>query len=645
MNLPRFPFSRQALLLAVPLLAILIYAPSLGNGFAMIDDGLLIYENNLVREFSPRTWSVAFTSYDPELYIPLTFMSYQVDYLIGGYDPFIYHLTNLLLHAGSAFLLSLLIFLLTGKRSFAILIGFLFAIHPLHAEAVAWAAARKDVLSGFFFLASLTAYVFHARRTLGGSTSLPLLLSSVFLFLFALLAKVSVLSLPAILLLVDWYLGRRSPKRLFLEKIPFILLSLLFGIVALGGKSALIVERSPVETLLIAAKMTATAAVKIFLPLRLSVFYPELHDVAIFNPIYLVSIFSLLLIASLLWFFRKNKALLFGVLFFLITLSPSFFSVVKGGNTFFFSDRYAYLPSIGILFLVTPFLIDFLPRKLAKKISSPLLPVALTAVIVLAFIPMTVAQSLHWGDNVELFTQAVRHSPDFYLGHIDLGASLRAAGRKEEALAEFQKAVSLFPLANTYGLMGQVEAERGNYTEAIKRFEEGLKMMPDDPELLYGLGQVYALMGESDMALESYEHALASSPPEEDRYKQFARRISSRRDKIYLRMGILEGERGNHERAMELYELALRENPLNADVEYNLAVALSSMKRMDEAILHYESAISIDPLFIRARVNLGILYQRSGRTREAIDQFREILSIDPMNDVAQRALRSLGAAL
>src|SRR3989344_1194948 len=152
---------------APPVFALLTYALSLGNGFAMIDDGLLIFENNLIREISVSTLRTAFTSYDPELYIPLTFVSYQIDYLIGGLHPFIYHLTNLLLHAGSSFLVAACAFLLFSDRRIAVIAGMLFAVHPLHSEAVVWAAARKDVLSGFFFLGSLLMYLWSREVTRG----------------------------------------------------------------------------------------------------------------------------------------------------------------------------------------------------------------------------------------------------------------------------------------------------------------------------------------------------------------------------------------------------------------------------------------------------------------------------------------------
>src|SRR3989344_2914858 len=555
------------LMLLPPLLALLVYLPSLRNGFALVDDGLLIFENNLVRELSLKTLRVAFTSYDPELYIPLTFVSYQSDYLLGGYNPLIYHLTNLLLHMGSTFLVSAFIFYLTKRSKLAIACALLFAIHPITVETVVWAAARKDVLSGFFFLLSATLY---------------------------LLSKVTAITLPLIFLLCDLHRGRRDYKEVVLEKTPYFLLALLFGLIALFGKATLLAERSPLEHFLLACKMIVLALSKILLPIQLSVFYPELGEVTLFHP------------------------------------------------TFLLSDRYAYLPSLGVIFLAAHLLDENFRRKFSIinfqfSISSVVL-----FFVLLTFIPLTITRSLLWRDSVSLFAKEVEQSPQFYLAHINLGASLHRMGKSDQAIAEFRRAIELHPIPNTYGLIGEVEAERGKYVEAVRAFEEGLALLPDDPELLYGLGQVYALMGESDKALSTYEHALNVTKAADDPYRSFARRISARRDMILLRMGVLTGERGDHERALALYTQAIEENPFNAEAHYNAAVSLGNLARNDEAIAEYAKAVDFNPQDLRARINLGILLARAGRTLEAIREFREALKIDPTNTVAKEALKALG---
>src|SRR3989344_939077 len=631
----RFPFRLRMFFTALPFfVALAVYIPSLQNGFAMIDDGLLIYENNLVRSISPHTLWIAFTSYDPELYIPLTFISYQFDYFIGGYHPFIYHFTSAVLHAGSALLVVSFITSLTGRKHAAILCGILFAVHPLHTEAVAWAAARKDILSSFLFLASLVTYRQSLANEKSVSTRHSAYIGSILLFLFALLAKVSVISLPLILVALHFFQADLPWKRIMARVLPFFTLSFVFGIVALGGKSALILGKTTGELFLLACKTTVFAFFKILYPFHASVFYPELQPITLQTTAFFLSPLFLIAIGLLVWRFRAKKEFLFGAFFFFITLAPSFLAVNKGGNTFFFSDRYAYLPSIGILLIAVSF-VHYV--KISKHQR-----VAFFTVLISVFALFTIHQSLLWGNSAKLFSQAVAAYPDFYLAHIDLGAALREERKLDEALQEFRTAISLHALPNTYGLIGQIEAERGNFSSAIKEFESGLQLLPTDPELLYGLAQVYGLAGESAKAMRTYEEALVATKDETSAYRLFARRISARRDMIFLRMGILVGEQGHHDEAIKFYERALLENPYNVEAHYNLAVGLGNLERMEEAMSHYEQAIRLDPHHIQALTNLGILYERSARRLDALRAFRTVLEIDPNNSMVRAILQSLG---
>ena len=213
-------------------LALLVYGASLTNEFVVWDDGLLIYENPIVQEISPWSITQAFTTYDPELYIPLTFLSYQIDYAIAGIEPFFYHFHNLVLHTLNAILILVCVYMLSRSKWIALFCGLVFLVHPVHTEAVVWASARKDTLSTFFFFGSLLSYLFYREKMCHGepgrtmtegssldrarddtvSLSHPLYLMSLGCFLLGLLAKVSVFSLPIILLLVDFRDKRKWGK-------------------------------------------------------------------------------------------------------------------------------------------------------------------------------------------------------------------------------------------------------------------------------------------------------------------------------------------------------------------------------------------------------------------------------------------------
>src|SRR3989338_4850543 len=193
MILKGFVTRREAAIYVGVLFAALfiVYGHSLWNGFVNWDDGLLIYENPIVQEFSFRSIYTAFTSYDPELYIPLTLLSYQWNHVVGGLNPFVYHLTNLILHAFNALFVAWIALLLGKNKWIAAVTGLIFALHPLHTEAVVWASSRKDVLAAFFALLSIGLYLLYQES--GDRRSY---LGSLVMFLLALLSKVSVILLP-----------------------------------------------------------------------------------------------------------------------------------------------------------------------------------------------------------------------------------------------------------------------------------------------------------------------------------------------------------------------------------------------------------------------------------------------------------------
>src|SRR3989344_4256763 len=197
------------------LLAMLIYGSSLGNGFVQWDDGLLIYENPAIRGITWTNLKTIFTTYDPELYIPLTLFTYQVDYLIAGTHAAFYHFHALILHTLNVLLVLWFLKRLTGKTALAVVIGLVFMVHPLHTEAVAWSSARKDLLATMFFLLSIIAYMRYreAEKKLLYSASLCA-------FLLGLLAKVTVLTLPAVLLLFDWKRDGNISRRSLIASLP-----------------------------------------------------------------------------------------------------------------------------------------------------------------------------------------------------------------------------------------------------------------------------------------------------------------------------------------------------------------------------------------------------------------------------------------
>jgi len=353
------PLCRRLSWLLPPLFACIAFGVTVTHGFAPADDSFLVIQNLAIRGMSWENLVRVFTSYDPELYIPLTFISYQLNYLVGGLNPTVYHATNVLLHAINALLVTGVLSILTKNRTAAIIGGILFAVHPLHTEAVAWIAGRKDLLSALFFLLSFVLYTRmsavadNETGDIGNRISsrpnsefrIPNLMRivsihniygiytlSLLLFLLALLSKVMALTLPVILLLYELLCVRRPLKQSLMRLVPFFILSVIFLMIALGGKERVVATTGLLPTMLMACKSTVFYAQKFIAPYGLGMLYPYRDAITIASPhffIPLLLVVGALILAWRTW--KRNPLLAFGILFTLITLAPTFLNYAKGG--------------------------------------------------------------------------------------------------------------------------------------------------------------------------------------------------------------------------------------------------------------------------------------------------------------------------
>ncbi len=468
LDLPSLP-SRSVLLWIVGGFAVLlacIYGASVSNGFVRWDDGLLIYENPAIRHISPSTLKTIFTTYDPELYIPLTFFSYQVDFLFGGTHAFVYHLQNLLWHGLNALLVTWLAFLLTRRGWAALAAGLLFAVHPLHAEAVAWAAARKDVLSTFFFLSSVIAYLYARARA-----SRRLYWLGVGLFLLGLLAKVSVITLPLVLLLIDDLQGRAKDRTMLADKLPHLFLAVVFGILAMVGKQGVFTSVSPWQMLLLACRSAVFYLQALAWPAYYSVLYPFDRSIAVASPEIVVSVLMVLgLVALALAMYRRQRWIFFGVCFYLLTLAPTMTNLIKGNHTYLGSDRYAYIPSIAVFVLIGFGLTRWVETRgrQSSRERTGLMATAMIGVLVAGLAVRSHAQAAVWRDSETLFLNVLARYPDSDIAHNNLGNVYRRQGRLDEAMEQLQAALAWAP-ADAKNNIANVLRARGDLPAAEQR--------------------------------------------------------------------------------------------------------------------------------------------------------------------------------
>ena len=576
---------------ALAVLCLAVYGPHVANDFVSIDDGLLIYNNPVIQELTARSVGYTFKTYDPELYVPLTLISYQIEHAVFGLWPAGYHATNLLLHIGNVLLVFALVTMLVRHRSVGFVVALLFAVHPIQTETVLWAAARKDVLSSLFFLASACLYMRYRA-----SDKPSAYWWSVVVFLLSLLSKVSGLFLPFVLLGIDWVQGRTWTKQVFLEKIPYLVLTFIFGLVAVGGKSQALGEFSMWERALLLCKSIAFFLQQLLVPLRFSVIYPQLSPVTVSAPEFFVPLIVMIALGlATLWLLWKgrNRLATFCLLFFFGMLVPSFSTFYKNGFLFFASDRYVYLASIGIFVLLALALQWIATRAKSAELIGGLLSMA--AVVVLG--SKTSAQGTTWKDSEALYRNVIVQYPGSAMAHNNLADVLRRQDRLGEAEAEIKEALRLDPqnLAAhvNAGLFrearGDIKAGIDYLRAAVAITDKKPEITIDDAGVYFTLAQMLERAGERDAALDIYKHVTEKGPRIGDAFHNY---------------GLALEQRGRTAEAIAAYNHALTLNSGLLASHYHLAGLLAAQGRLPVAIAHLEKIVAINPGYEKAAEHL-----------------------------------------
>ena len=516
-----------ALLLALGTLV--VFLPAGGFGFLNYDDNDYVTENAFVKNglnWTDIRW--AFTAFHAGNWHPLTWMSHMADCTLFGLNPGAHHLVNVVFHAANVALLFTLLLRLTGKIWPVTFITALFAWHPLHVESVAWISERKDVLSTFFALLTLSSYTKWAktegRESSAGMASpalVPRLASpgyflALLFFALGLLAKPMLVTLPLVLLLLDYWPLQRFPlsafrRSLLFEKIPFFTLAAFSCAVTYvaqqRGGAVRTLEQLPFnlrfENALIAYGQYLLDTIW---PFNLAILYPLPNHL---NWIHVAAATAALLVISwLAWRARNTRAYVtIGWLWFLGTLVPVI-GLVKVGNTAL-ADRYTYFPLIGIFIAI-----GFGARDLAARfqfLKKPFIAAALF--ILVACVALTERQLQFWRDSETLFRRDLAVTPGNADAHINLGAALEISGRQTAALAEYRAAARLaddnakahFNIANLLSKTGQPSA-------ALPEYRRAIAVGPDSANYHTGLGAALAELGEFAEATNELTRAAQLNP-------------------------------------------------------------------------------------------------------------------------------------
>lgn len=489
------------------LAAFAAFGRSLFQGYAPIDDALLIYNNVLAHGPTWAHLKAAFTTFDPELYIPLTFVSFQLNYLVSGLDPVLYHLTNILIHAINAWLVFYIMKKLSGEKIVAQICALIFAVHPLNSEAVVWLAGRKDLLSTLFFLLSFLFYIKY--RAEGWKTYAW----SVVFFAFALLAKVTPATLPAVLILYDLLLEKRKTDRqFFLDKLPYALLSALFLGIAVFGKERILANAPLADTILMATKSTTFYLQKYLLPVGLHPLHTFEGPIRLFSVDFLPhTLIVLALIGATIWCWKRFPWISFALAYFFVTLAPTYFNFHKGDITALAVERYAYLPFLGALMLVSipvGMAVTFFSTTKDRQSAGIGIAVGLIALLIMT----SFVQTKMWDDERVFHERALALDPSSTYARVEMARYERQTGNTRKAFEILKAGLAYRDHWRLHEEAGYLYAETGDTASAREQFVVAGQMVPDNPEPVFDLASLSEQTGDRVSALPLYEKAVGMDP-------------------------------------------------------------------------------------------------------------------------------------
>lgn len=604
-----------------------VYWQVLRHDFVSYDDNTYVTQNPHVQAgltWEGVTW--AFTSTYANFWHPLTWLSYMLDYEIYGLKPGGYHFTSLLFHIANTLLLFAAFKEMTGAFWQSAFVAALFALHPLHVESVAWVAERKDVLSTFFWMATMGSYAFYVKRPTFKRYMLILLG-----FTLGLMAKPMLVTLPFVLLLMDYWPLKRFqfatsepqskkpmipslkmslPVGLIWEKVPLIALSAVFSVVTyLAQQTGGAVAPLSIEVRVANALVSYVTYIgKTIWPIGLAIHYPHPSMV----PVGKVAVACLLLISiSLLAIktVRQHPYFVVGWLWYLGTLVPVIGLVQIG--SFAMADRFTYVPLIGLFMIIA----WGVPGLLARWRYRGFVLTTSTGMVLLALMICAWFQVRHWRSSMSLFRHTLHLTTDNWLAHNNLGNALSKQGSLEEAIGHYYKALRINPdYAAAYNNLGRALAAQGKPDEAIPLYLKALDIEPTFAEAHSNLGVARSAEGRFEEAIRHFSEALRIKPGQAETHGALGNALAMQ---------------GKFDEAIPHFSQALKLRPEFAEVHNDLGMALKKQGRVEKAIAHFSEALKISPAYAQAHLNIGIAWAEQGKVAVAKNHFFEAVRLEP----------------
>jgi Tfp pilus assembly protein PilF len=651
---------------SVAVLTALVYLPALRNGFVELDDAVYVVDNPYIRSLDISFFHWAFFKFYAANWHPLAWISHALDYALWGMNPSGHHLTNIILHAFNTFLVVLLAIRLLeihsarsarsgnaeislGRRSTLVAAsatGLLFGLHPVHVESAAWVAERKDLLCALFFLLSIMQYESYLRDT-GEKNDVRRTsfwfadrryLAALGFFVLALLSKPMAVTLPVVLVLLDWFPHDRlkdlySIRVVLGEKIPFFILSFASSVLTVlaqrAGEALVPLQLVPwPERMLAAAKALIAYLGKMVIPRDLVPYYPYpgLREISLSRGEYLIPLLLVIGATATCIAVAKRRKLWLAIWFsYVIMLLPVLGLVQVGGQAM--ADRYTYLPSFG------PFLLAGIgAARLYGGVSAAtgdsrlVRGAGVTAAVVgiLFLSGLTIKQIGIWKNSMSVFdailAEDARRSPMVYFHR---GVAYEKEGKPELAIADYTKAIALFPSyydaffsrGTVYELIGRPDLAAEDYSTAIS-------LKPSSYEAYTNRGLAYKKMGRRSDAVADFERAVT---------------INASAGKAYFNLGSMLAEDGLFVQAIDQFSRAIAAEPMDAEAYANRGIAYAVTSQQGPAMKDFNRAIELRPDVPDIYYNRGKLYAASGFRERAAADFQKACQLG--DELSCRILR------
>lgn len=637
-----------------------LYQPILDADFTNWDDPTYVTENNYITSLEKESIILIFNEPIAFNYHPITMLSLAMNYSFSGLEPRGYHLWNVIFHLINTLLVFIFTYLLSDRKWFiGALCSLLFAIHPMHVESVAWISERKDVLFSLFFLGGLITWLKYLSKS-----SVSFYILTLFFFILSALSKPAAIPFPFIILLIDYFRNRPINRILFLDKVPFVIVSIIFVFLTLNAQTqddAIIgsfADFNFFDRIFFASYGLMMYILKLFFPFQLSAFYPYPESGSNLPYLYYLSFFFLLALFLILFYRRRfDRTAVFGLLFFILNL-VLVLQIVSVGRAIM-ADRYTYIPYIGIFFILAMQLNKTAINKSSSSFKKNAHAAGIIAFLLICFSVSTKRISV-WKNSESLWTDVIKNFPDHPLAYNSLGNHFFENGVSYGGLNQNTKMQNSFKYAmenyneairidssNYKSLInrGNIHKRNGDMYKAIRDYNSALKIQPNSIEGLSNRGDAYVQLNLIDSALIDLDNSISIKPTYEAYYsrglahkiqKKFeeaildynlAMRLQPNELSVFTNRGNIYFELQKYERAIEDYKTVLREIPNDLNANANIGAALLQLKEYEQAISYLNKAIELNSNIANFFLNRAICNISLGNKKQAAEDLKKASSL------------------